>query len=165
MSNNESHLQSLSTAAEVIKLLSEGCQDGVDGREDRAAVAGSHQELGDGRHDADGGLWANRLQSCIQWCQNGTVNDLRLLHGLARCQIESGHVPADVVVTDDRNHPWHHDEVEPRWIRTMKTNRNTCFVSIQISFWEVIGHVTLNYREQITQSMARLIKELRQQEI
>ena len=100
-----------------MKLLSKGSQDRVDGREDRSTISGSHQELGDGRHYADGWLWPNRLQGSIQRSQCSAVDDLRVLHGLAGSQIQAGHVSPNVVVTDDRYHPRHLDEVRPRWSR------------------------------------------------
>ena len=85
--------------AETNDLMGEVSQKRVDWREDGSAVAGGQQEVGDRGHDADGGVGPNVVEDSADGTGAVVVEDLSGLHGLSRCDIESGHISSDISVT------------------------------------------------------------------
>ena len=51
-------------------------QQRVDGREDGATVPASQQEVGDGGHDADGGVWPHAGENSTDRTRAIVIDDL-----------------------------------------------------------------------------------------
>ena len=67
-----------------------------------AAVATAKDELGDAGDDQNLGLGLDLVESGLEGGQSGAVDDLSCLHDLAGCDIQSRHVPANILIPDDR---------------------------------------------------------------
>ena len=79
----------------------------VDRGEDGSTITAGNKGFGDRGEDADVGLGPDLLQSLIDWTQPEVVDDLGILHSLTRSDVESSHIPSNVGVADDGDHPSH----------------------------------------------------------
>ena len=77
---------------------------------DRAAVTIGEKRLGNASEDADVGLDPDLQQSLVDGGHPEVVDDLGILHHLARCNVESGHISSNVGIADDRKNPGGHVE-------------------------------------------------------
>ena len=118
---NLTNLQALTPGTEVVQLLSEGCENRVDGGKDGRALSGGQQELGDDGNDANGWLGTNWWQGLIEWSHAEAIDQLGGLHGITRGHIESRHIPLDVVVADHGDEPGHLDEEEETLLKLLWT--------------------------------------------
>ena len=62
-------------------------QQRVDWREDGTTVPASQQEVGDGGHDADGGVWPHAGENSTDRTRAIVIDDLGWLHSLPRSDV------------------------------------------------------------------------------
>ena len=81
------HLQIGSGHAALPNFVTEGHHGWIDGPGDGAGEAVDNECVGDSSDDADGRLWPDLLKSRLEWSHAEIIDDLGLLHDLARCDI------------------------------------------------------------------------------
>lgn len=99
-------------------------EDGVDRGGDAGAIAATEKKLGDGGHDEDGRIDSNLRQGLVQGRHLAAVDDLGFFHHLTRRDVEVGHVPSDVGVSDDGVDAWNRHS--DRRCRKTCDRMNTC---------------------------------------
>ena len=105
VSRKMTNLQRWPGDAESHDPVAKGRQRWIDGGEDSPTVSPRDQQVCDGSDDADLGLGPHFLKSHVDRTVAEVVDDLGGLHGLAGGHVESGHIPANVAISDDSKKP------------------------------------------------------------
>ena len=97
-----SNLKAWSGSTEGDKTSMKVCQSWIDRREDGPAIASGKQKVSDGGHDANVRLGTNLLKRDINRGVADKIDDLGVFHRLPGCDVQGGHIPADIPVPDNR---------------------------------------------------------------
>ena len=76
-------------------------QQRVDGREDGTTIPASQQEVGDGGHDADGGVWPHAGENSTDRTRAIVIDDLGRLHAGTGGNVQAGHVATHVPIANN----------------------------------------------------------------
>ena len=103
-SNQLVYLQTWSGDTECWDRSMQTGEDRIDCGKNCATVAAGNENIGDRSNDANVGLLPDTLENLFKR-DTHVVEDLRILHGWAGCNVQCRHVPADIGITHDGENP------------------------------------------------------------